>query len=323
MRLSIIIPVYNVEQYLERCVESCENQDIPKEDYEIIIVNDGSPDNSLQIAQNLATKYSNIVVISQENQGLSGARNTGMNNAKGKYLWFVDSDDYIVENCISRVLCLCEDNDLDICHFSLNVMDENLAVKKFTHSTPNEVLVRGRDVILRNVSDVVCSACSNFYNRKFLKDNDLCFTLGLTQQDTEFNGRVFCVAKRCMFVDDSMYVYFYNAESIRRSPRIEKQIKYAGDTVRVAALHRDFFRDKCDDAELKVFFEKHINSRIAGGIRSLIKRQVDQRVLDEFVLVAREKGLYPISGLFISKKWELLRPVINNPSLWWLFKRIV
>lgn len=319
MRLSIIIPAYNVEQYLERCVESCENQDISNTDYEIIIVNDGSPDNSLQIAERLALKYSNIVVISQENQGLSGARNTGIDNARGKYLWFVDSDDYLVENCIGRVLGICEDNELDICHFSLNVMDENLAVKKFTHSTPNEVLVRGRDVILKNVSDVVCSACSNFYNRKFLKDHNLYFTLGLTQQDTEFNGRVFGLAERCMFVDDSMYVYFYNSESIRRSPKLEKQIKYACDTIRIAALRRDFYSTQCDDRELREYFLKYTNSLVAGTLFANINT-TEKRILEEMLKAAKASDVYPIKGKTLSWKWDFLLPFINNQHLWPLLR---
>ena len=117
MRLSIIIPAYNVDQYLDRCIESCESQDIHQNDYEIIIVNDGSCDKSLNIANALANKYSNVNVISQENQGLSIARNTGMTLAKGNYIWFVDSDDYIVKNCVGSVLALCEKNDLDIPSF--------------------------------------------------------------------------------------------------------------------------------------------------------------------------------------------------------------
>ena len=98
MILSIIIPVYNVEKYVEKCIRSCENQDIPKENYEVIVVNDGSPDGSLAIVERLANEFSNIKVINQENKGLSMARNTGLEAAKGEYVWFVDSDDWIEEN---------------------------------------------------------------------------------------------------------------------------------------------------------------------------------------------------------------------------------
>ena len=113
MDLSIIIPVYNVEKYIEKCLLSCIKQDISYEDYEIVVVNDGSPDNSITIVERIAKDYSNIRIINQENQGLSGARNTGMKHAKGNYIWFVDSDDYIEENCLGRIVSYLN-GDLDI-----------------------------------------------------------------------------------------------------------------------------------------------------------------------------------------------------------------
>ena len=98
MKISLIIPVYNVEQYLEKCLLSCLDQDLPQSDYEIIVVNDGSPDGSLAIAERIAATATNITVVSQENGGLSAARNTGLEIAKGKYVWFIDSDDTIKKN---------------------------------------------------------------------------------------------------------------------------------------------------------------------------------------------------------------------------------
>ena len=90
MILSIIVPVYNVEKYLERCVDSLIDQNLDIEDYEIILVNDGSTDDSQKVAECLVDKYSNVSLYCQENRGLSGARNTGMRHAKGKYFLFVD-----------------------------------------------------------------------------------------------------------------------------------------------------------------------------------------------------------------------------------------
>ena len=321
MRLSIVIPAYNVEQYLERCVESCEKQNIPHEDYEVIVVNDGSPDSTLQVANELAQRFDNMVVLTQENSGPSRARNLGINEAKGKYIWFIDADDYIVENCISRVLALCEENELDICHFALTrfCADGSTEPRETYHNA--ETLLRGRDIILRDAAQVVCSACANFYKRSFLKDNDIYFVEGLTQEDVEMNGRAFAIAERCMFVDDSMYIYVYNFESRTRSPEIEKQIKFAGDTIRVAALHRDFYA-KHSDTELRQYFMCHINSRIAGGIYGMVKESTDKEILNEFVRAAREKGLYPIKGKTLSWKWDLLRPVVNTPASWWILKMI-
>lgn len=103
MFLSIIIPVYNMEKYLEQCLLSCMNQDLPPEDYELVCINDGSQDKSLTILRSFEQKYSNVVVIDQVNQGVSAARNTGVERAKGDYIWFVDSDDMIKPNCLGML----------------------------------------------------------------------------------------------------------------------------------------------------------------------------------------------------------------------------
>ena len=99
--LSIIIPVYNVEKYLAECLDSCLEQDIPHDDYEIICVNDGSTDGSAEILERYAREHSNVRVITQPNGGISAARNTGLDAAVGEYIWFVDSDDFIRKNCLA------------------------------------------------------------------------------------------------------------------------------------------------------------------------------------------------------------------------------
>ena len=111
MMLSIIIPVYNVERYVEKCIRSCEMQDVT--DFELVVVNDGSTDNSLSIVEQVSKEYENIAIITQKNQGLSAARNAGLQVARGEYVWFVDSDDWIEPNCLGRITKKLKDG-LDI-----------------------------------------------------------------------------------------------------------------------------------------------------------------------------------------------------------------
>lgn len=103
MFLSIIIPIYNVEQYIEKCILSCERQNIEKSDYEIICINDGSTDRSEEIVKALKNNYNNIVALSQKNKGVSCARNLGLEKARGEYIWFVDGDDFVQENVLSDI----------------------------------------------------------------------------------------------------------------------------------------------------------------------------------------------------------------------------
>ena len=104
MKLSLIIPVYNVEQYIGRCLQSCLSQaNVTAEDYELVIVNDGTKDNSMQVVEEMTRGCTNITVINQHNQGLSMARNVGLKAAKGEYVWFIDSDDWIESNMIEEL----------------------------------------------------------------------------------------------------------------------------------------------------------------------------------------------------------------------------
>ena len=112
MKLSIIIPIYDVESYLKRCLDSIVNQN--SNNIEVIMINDGSTDNGPIIAEQYSRQYENFYLINQENKGLSGARNTGISASKGDYLWFVDSDDYIANDAVDKILDAIEVSNADI-----------------------------------------------------------------------------------------------------------------------------------------------------------------------------------------------------------------
>lgn len=118
IRLSIIIPFYNVELYIAQCLDSVYQQDIPEEEYEVICVNDASPDNSRAIVQEYQKKHKNLILVEHEvNKKLGAARNTGRSIARGRYIWNVDSDDMVAPNCLKAILQRCEDGDLDVLLF--------------------------------------------------------------------------------------------------------------------------------------------------------------------------------------------------------------
>ena len=129
LTISVIVPIYNVERYLPACLESIVQQFI--EDYEAILVNDGSTDSSGVICDEYAAKHPQFRVIHQENQGVASARNRGVSEARGEYILFLDSDDFLVPNSMSGLLDLANKNELDVLGFSLiNVTDDcNLACK--------------------------------------------------------------------------------------------------------------------------------------------------------------------------------------------------
>ena len=103
-RLSIIVPVYNVEKYVRTCVESIFRQGLSDDEFEVIIINDGTPDRSIEIISDIIAAHNNIRVINQQNQGVSITRNNGIKNANGEYIVFIDSDDLIFDNCLPLLL---------------------------------------------------------------------------------------------------------------------------------------------------------------------------------------------------------------------------
>lgn len=235
MKLSIIIPVYNVERYIERCLESvvCQ-QDVDTSLYEVIVVNDGTPDKSMEIVEKYSNVYSNISIISQSNQGLSAARNNGMKVAKGEYIWFVDSDDWIESNCLSKILPYLV-NNLDFLEIQYrNVYEDG-------RSVPGEkgcgvIDVRnGRDVTLLGGVHTAAQFC--ILRRKFLLDNKLEFVRGIYHEDVEFKIRALLLAERVTSTSDICYNYLQRSSG---SITAHFKLKNAKDLIFVLGSHYNF-----------------------------------------------------------------------------------
>lgn len=207
MILSIIIPIYNVEQYVEKCIRSCENQNLPKDQYEIICINDGSPDNSLNIVESLASQYSNIVVISQNNRGLSAARNTGIDCAKGEYVWFVDSDDWIEENCLfelSHYMTGVEVISINSLYY--NYTDGNQKVHILHQNANNgRYLTTHRYVVMAQLY---------IYRRDIFKKYNYYFKVGILHEDTNLNPRLLYLVESIKCCEKPYYHYLQRCNSI-------------------------------------------------------------------------------------------------------------
>jgi len=212
MILSIVIPVYKVEEYIEKCILSCSNQNISKSDYEIILVNDGSPDNSLKICEQLTQKIENITIISQKNKGLSGARNTGLRNAKGEYVWFVDSDDWIEINCLKSIVKSINDYKSEIYWLGHDVVANNKVIDAFIPNTLEEP-INGEDFFVKYLKNQFY-IWKFVYKRAFLLDNDLTFYEGILYEDLEFTPRALYVSKSCFTLPSVYYHYLMREGSI-------------------------------------------------------------------------------------------------------------
>ena len=224
--------MYKVEAFIEKCLLSSLHQDIPYSEYEIICVNDGSPDKSADIAKEIAKKHDNINVIDQDNGGLSAARNTGLKSASGDYVWFVDSDDWIKENCLKRIVDTCEVLNLDMLQICAANMKGDEPVRRFYRKDDGNV-IKGRDVLRRGIA--FCAPFS-IYKRKFLIENHLFFYEGIFHEDNEFSPRVFFKAERVSSINDVVYFVYQNPNSITRSFNPKK----AFDSIKVVKNLHDF-----------------------------------------------------------------------------------
>ena len=174
LRLSIIIPFYNVERFISECLDSVFDQDIPLSEYEVICVNDGSPDHSRDIVLQYMERFPNLRLIEHEkNRKLGTARNTGRTIAQGKYIWNVDSDDKIIPNCLSGMLKICEDNELDVLEFGA-IQFSATRRKELPRIPQTSGVESGPDYLDRlNAYQVsrMCPVWNKMIRREFLEEN--------------------------------------------------------------------------------------------------------------------------------------------------------
>ncbi|GHV66157.1 hypothetical protein FACS1894199_08980 [Bacteroidia bacterium] len=134
MKLSIIIALYNAEKYIVRCLESTMNHSLDLDDYEVIVIDDGSTDSSLSLVEEFGKNHPNIKILTKNNGGQGSARNMGLYIAQGKYILFLDSDDYLESDKLRDVLIIAEQKKIDILSFCFNTIDENYNLIKTNQS---------------------------------------------------------------------------------------------------------------------------------------------------------------------------------------------
>ena len=217
LRLSIIIPFYNVEQYIAECLDSVYQQDIPEEEYEVICVNDGSPDHSRDIVLEYQKKHPNLILVEHKvNKKLGAARNTGRAAAKGKYIWNVDSDDKIVPNCLGNLMRICEENNLDVLDFGRFRFWEGRS-EDMPNIRSTENVMTGLDYLEQLNADElsrICVVWRRVMRRAFLDENHIFSPEINMGEDVPYSFKVLMSAKRMMAIPDRCYMYRDNPVSL-------------------------------------------------------------------------------------------------------------
>lgn len=210
-KVSIIVPIYNVEKYLEKCLDSLIGQTY--ENIELILVNDGSTDRSLEIAERYANKHKQIRLVTQKNGGLSKARNTGIKLAGGEYLCFVDSDDWLEVEAVEKVTALMEKDNLDLCLFGAKgfISDENGLNRQsegdYCYSSSYKGVYAGKELLSKLYfgGEFKASACMYLTKRKLILDKRLTFQEGIIHEDELFTPFLFYYAERVELMQNKFY----------------------------------------------------------------------------------------------------------------------
>ncbi len=229
MTFSVIVPVYNVEKYLARCLDSILNQTCA--DFEIIVVNDGSPDNSQKIIDEYAANYPDkLKAFTKENGGLSDARNFGVAKASGDYILFVDSDDYIHKDTLSLLKKEIENSSADVIGFNLAVVNDE-GVKIDIMSKPQFSSLSGQEAIISLVNSKKSfeAACGFAYKAKFWRQQNFSFIKGIYHEDFALIPLVILLANKVSCIDADIYFYVNTDNSITRTQTDDRKRRLAND----------------------------------------------------------------------------------------------
>lgn len=216
--ISFVIPFYNVEKYIAQCLNSVYCQDIPEEDYEVICVNDASPDNSREIVISFQGVHSNLILVDHDvNKKLGSARNTGRTIARGKYIWNIDSDDYIKPNILKKLINDSEQSQLDILMFNFDHYSNGIEKLNIAFPFKISTVYSGIDFInnfcLNNFGEI-SPVWSQLYRREFLNENNIYSPPINMGEDVPYTLKAILMAKRVMSITTSCYVYRANEDSL-------------------------------------------------------------------------------------------------------------
>lgn len=289
VKVSVIIPVYNVEQYLKECLDSVINQTL--KDIEIICINDGSTDGSLKILEKYESLDDRIVVFSQENSGLSATRNKGMQLSSGEYVYFMDSDDYLELNALEELYNLSDEKNLDLVIFKLINFDDG-ADKKYTSAyyemeDIEEIVgddVFNYEILGDKVFSMAVSAPGKFFKKSLIKDFK--FPEGLIFEDNLFFTEAIFNAKRVYFYKKHLYNRRRRLNSITTSPN-EKYM----DCIPLFNMINGFMKDKglFDKYKSPLYNQKiSITYNRFASVNNEVKKEFFKRIKQDFLLYKDE-----------------------------------
>ena len=338
MKLSIIIPVYNVEKYVGKCLDTVLDQNLDVKDYEVIIVNDGSTDDSLKIVQSYAEIYPHFKIIDKENGGAGSARNRGMERAKGKYIYFIDPDDYLISNRLNKLIETSEEYNLDVLTFlsksyvETSLKEKSLFEKKDFKGSFGEnmmsPIVDGENYVanVKYRSEVWWF----IINSEFLKTTGLRFVEGRYLEDVAFSIALILEAKRMAHLQLDTHRYRITPGSAMNSIEPNHYLKIIRDIQNAALAFNPI---------IKTLENKNANPDCISRVKarqqslvffSLIRMLKSTMSFEEVKLRTRQMIIikaYPLNS-FLGKdyngvKYQILSRLLNSERRFYFIFRLL
>ncbi len=302
LKVSLIIPVFNMEIYLEKCLNSAINQTL--KEIEILLINDGSTDNSLEICEEYVKKDSRIVLITQENAGLSATRNTGINVAKGEFIVFLDSDDYLDLSTLEDSYSLAISEKCDIIIYNYIQVDDN---GKTIYSL-NEKDIYAKEEYFRRILSAQTStmACNKMFKRYLFEKNEIKFPVGIYHEDIPTIYKLFYFANKIKVLEKECYFWLKRAGSISKSINS----KYIEDFRYIMLDTKKFLEDN------NIFekYEKEYRRRCAHFLLGLKNRINDSNnnKIEKYKMRKKVKNIIKELELHSKNSMSLLKKIDTN-----------
>lgn len=304
MLLSIIIPVYNVEDYINDCINSILHQSF--KDYEIVLVDDGSEDKSGRICDQYADQYSHISVVHKINGGLSDARNAGLKIAKGKYILFVDADDYISEESLANIMmCLkALGSDIDVVFLeAIKIYPDGKKIPMGDGYIENKINNQPKDIVMKHLSTLnkfPGSACTKLVMKNLIINNQLYFERGLLSEDIDWTIKLLKTAKTFGYTS---YPYYYYRQKRNGSITDTADRKNAECILSII--------EKWSSQTIDYDYQRDINAFMAYEYIVLLYNYSKLTGLEKKELYSRLKSLKWIMRYARSRKEKLVSVFIN------------
>ncbi|ELC8443043.1 glycosyltransferase [Clostridium perfringens] len=274
MKISVIIPVYNCEEYIEKCLESIIMQNF--ESYEIIAINDGSTDKSLEILNEYSRKYNFITVLDRKNSGQGAARNYALKFSKGKYIMFVDSDDYLSgKKSFSFLYNQMEKNKLDLLIYNYNLISDNKVISSGLQFESDNICTQV-EIIKKflNTNEIEGFACNKLFRKDIILANNISFLENQKFEDIPMVVKYLINSKKIMFNNEKIYNYVIRNGSTTR----KINLKILLDEVNSMDIVLNTVEKSCEEdfsKDIDNYLNKKISLYMKYRIKNLIRKKLN------------------------------------------------